>query len=45
MRRIHRKDPPGVTDAFADCLKPLLGSGMPEVYRLKAERVERILNP
>ncbi|NQV83587.1 MAG: 6-phosphofructokinase [Rhodospirillales bacterium] len=32
-----------ITDAFADYLKPLLGSDMPEPYRLEAERVGKIL--
>ena len=32
-----------VTDAFIDYLKPLLGSGMGEAYRLEAEKVEKIL--
>ncbi|MBT3305322.1 MAG: 6-phosphofructokinase [Alphaproteobacteria bacterium] len=32
-----------VTDAFVDYLKPLLGSDMPEPYRLEAERVGKIL--
>ena len=34
-----------VTDAFVDYLKPLLGSDMPEAYRLEADRVGKILNP
>jgi len=33
-----------VTDAFVTYLKPLLGSGMPEAYRLEAPRVGKILN-
>ena len=37
------KDAPDVTEAFADYLKPLLGSGMPEAFRLEAERVGKIL--
>ena len=37
------KDTPDVTDAFVDYLKPLLGSGMPEVFRLEADRVAKIL--
>ena len=37
------KDAPDVTDAFVDYLKPLLGSGMPEAFRLEAERVGKIL--
>jgi 6-phosphofructokinase 1 len=32
-----------ITDAFVDYLKPLLGSGMQEPYRLEAERVEKII--
>ncbi len=32
-----------ITDAFVDYLKPLLGSGMGEPYRLEADRVEKIL--
>jgi len=32
-----------VTQAFVDYLKPLLGSNMPEAFRLEAERVEKIL--
>lgn len=38
------KDAPDVTDAFVDYLRPLLGSGMPEAFRLEAERVGKILN-
>ena len=38
------KDAPDVTDAFVDYLKPLLGSGMPEAFRLEAGRVRKILN-
>ena len=37
------KDAPDVTDAFVYYLKPLLGSGMPEAFRLEAERVGKIL--
>jgi 6-phosphofructokinase 1 len=37
------KNAPNVTDAFVNYLKPLLGSGMPEVFRLEAERVGKIL--
>ncbi|MEE8351089.1 MAG: 6-phosphofructokinase [Rhodospirillales bacterium] len=33
-----------VTQAFVDYLKPLLGSNMPEAFRLEAERVEKILD-
>jgi len=33
-----------VTDAFVSYLKPLLGSAMPEAYRLEAGRVGKILN-
>ena len=32
-----------ITGAFVDYLKPLLGSGMAETYRLEAEKVEKIL--
>ena len=32
-----------ITGAFVDYLKPLLGSGMEEAYRLEAEKVEKIL--
>ena len=38
------KDAPDVTEAFVEYLKPLLGSGMPEAFRLEAERVGKILN-
>ena len=38
------KDAPDVTDAFVDYLKPLLGSGMPEAFRLEADRVGKNLN-
>ena len=34
-----------VTDAFRLYLRPLLGSGMPDAYRLRLNRVDRILNP
>jgi 6-phosphofructokinase 1 len=34
-----------VTDAFRLYLRPLLGSGMPDAYRLRLNRVEKILNP
>ena len=34
-----------VTDAFRLYLRPLLGSGMPDAYRLRSNRVEKILNP
>jgi hypothetical protein len=33
-----------VTDAFRLYLRPLLGSGMPDAYRLRRARVEKILN-
>lgn len=33
----------GVTDAFRMYLRPLLGSGMPEAYRLRLNPVERVL--
>jgi ATP-dependent phosphofructokinase / diphosphate-dependent phosphofructokinase len=33
----------GVTSAFHDYLRPLLGSGMPEVERLRMTRVKKIL--
>ena len=33
-----------ITGAFVDYLKPLLGSGMGEPYRLEADRVEKILD-
>ena len=36
-------DGPDVTDAFVEYLRPLLGSDMPEAFRLEAERVEKIL--
>ena len=34
-----------VTDAYRLYLRPLLGSGMPDAYRLRLNRVEKILNP
>jgi len=34
-----------VTDAFRLYLRPLLGSGMPDAYRLRSNRVEKILRP
>ncbi|MCF8178004.1 MAG: 6-phosphofructokinase [Sulfuritalea sp.] len=34
-----------VTDAFRLYLRPLLGSGMPDAYRLRLNKVEKILNP
>jgi len=34
-----------VTDAFRLYLRPLLGSGMPDAYRLRSNRVDKILNP
>jgi 6-phosphofructokinase 1 len=33
----------GVTDAFRMYLRPLLGSGMPEAYRLRLNPVDRVL--
>ena len=33
-----------VTDAFHNYLRPLLGSGMPDAYRLRRHKVPRILN-
>jgi 6-phosphofructokinase len=33
----------GVTDAFRMYLRPLLGSGMPEAYRLRLNPVEKVL--
>ena len=36
-------DGPDVTGAFVEYLGPLLGSGMPEAFRLEADRVEKIL--
>lgn len=35
----------GVTDAFRMYLRPLLGSGLPEVHRLRLNPVERVLKP
>ena len=34
-----------ITDAFRLYLRPLLGSGMPDAYRLRLNHVEKILNP
>ncbi len=34
-----------ITDAFRLYLRPLLGSGMPDAYRLRLNKVTRILNP
>ena len=34
-----------VTDKFLLYLRPLLGSGMPEAYRLRLNPVERVLRP
>jgi 6-phosphofructokinase 1 len=34
-----------ITDAFRLYLRPLLGSGMPDAYRLRVNRVEKILKP
>ena len=34
-----------VTDAFRMYLRPLLGSGMPDAYRLRLNKVDKILNP
>ena len=34
-----------VTDAYRYYLRPLLGSGMPDAYRLRLNRVDKILNP
>jgi 6-phosphofructokinase 1 len=34
-----------VTDAYRLYLRPLLGSGMPDAYRLRLNRVAKILNP
>ena len=34
-----------VTDAFRLYLRPLLGSGMPDAYRLRLNKVDKILNP
>ncbi|MEI8162583.1 MAG: 6-phosphofructokinase [Betaproteobacteria bacterium] len=34
-----------VTDAFRMYLRPLLGSGLPDAYRLRLNKVRKILNP
>ncbi|SIQ18292.1 6-phosphofructokinase [Janthinobacterium sp. TND4EL3] len=34
-----------VTDAFRLYLRPLLGSGMPDAFRLRAAKVAKVLNP
>ena len=34
-----------VTDAFRMYLRPLLGSGLPDAYRLRLNKVDKILNP
>jgi len=34
----------GVTDAFSQYLRPLLGAGVPEVARLRAAPVQKVLN-
>lgn len=34
-----------ITDAFRLYLRPLLGSGMPDAYRLRLNKVKKILNP
>jgi 6-phosphofructokinase 1 len=34
-----------ITDTFRLYLRPLLGSGMPDAYRLRLNRVDKILNP
>ncbi|MFH1044526.1 MAG: 6-phosphofructokinase [Pseudomonadota bacterium] len=34
-----------ITDAFRLYLRPLLGSGMPDAYRLRLNRVDKILKP
>jgi 6-phosphofructokinase 1 len=34
-----------ITDSFRLYLRPLLGSGMPDAYRLRLNRVDKILNP
>jgi 6-phosphofructokinase 1 len=34
-----------VTDAFRMYLRPLLGSGMPDAYRLRPAPVARVLKP
>ena len=36
---------PDVTDAFRLYLRPLLGSGMPDAYRLRLNKVDKILKP
>ena len=41
--RIHRPCGTDVTDAFRMYLRPLLGSGMPDAYRLRLNRVPKIL--
>jgi 6-phosphofructokinase 1 len=33
----------GVTDAFRQYLRPLLGSGMPEAHRLRPNAVAKVL--
>jgi 6-phosphofructokinase 1 len=34
-----------VTDAFRLYLRPLLGSGMPDAYRLRPNKVAKVLAP
>ena len=34
-----------VTDAFRLYLRPLLGSGMPDAFRLRAAKVAKVLKP
>jgi hypothetical protein len=34
-----------VTDAFRLYLRPLLGSGMPDAFRLRGARVPKVLHP
>ena len=34
-----------VTDAYRMYLRPLLGSGLPDAYRLRLNKVAKILNP
>ncbi|MBI3374641.1 MAG: 6-phosphofructokinase [Betaproteobacteria bacterium] len=34
-----------VTDAYRMYLRPLLGSGLPDAYRLRLNKVDKILNP
>ena len=34
-----------VTDTFKMCLRPLLGSGMPDAFRLRAAKVAKVLKP